>query len=124
MRHNRAPNLKGDIMEIAAVFIAFLAPFFALIAGLALVTFSPLKRVSQPKKLLLTGLSAGGCTALGWTPVLLTGGIRTWVYLAVVGISILYGTLIILFVTSEILPEKMTDEPADGSLRAQHHHIF
>lgn len=106
-------------MEIAAVFIAFLAPFFALIAGLALATFSPLKRVSQSKKLFWTGLCAGAFTGLGWTPILLTGGIRTWVYFGVVAISILYGGLIILFVTSEILPDKMRDEPTDRSLRAQ-----
>jgi hypothetical protein len=112
-----------EIMEAALVFSAFLAPFVALIAGMGLVTFSPLKRVSQPKKLLLTGLFVGAITGLGWAPVLLTGTISIWVYLGVVGVSFTYGTLISLLAYSEMLPEKMTDEPADRSLRDQYNYF-
>jgi hypothetical protein len=111
-------------MEAAAVFCAFLAPFVALIAGLAFVTFSPLKRVCQPKKLLLTGLIVGGISALGWAPILLSRSIGLWLYLGVIGIIILYGMGVILFVSADVLPEKMVDEPADKSLRAQYYYIF
>jgi hypothetical protein len=106
-------------LEAAAVFCAFLAPFFALIAGLALVTFSAPKRVCRPKKLLSTGLIVGAILALGWAPILLSRTISVWLYVGVIGIIILYEMAVILFVSAYVLPEKMVDEPADKSLRAQ-----
>lgn len=115
---------EEDIIEAAAVFCAFLTPFVALITGLALVSFTPLKQVPQPKKLLLTGLLVGGITALGWGPTLLLSSIGLWVYLGVVVISIIYGTVVIFFVSAEVLTEKMIDEPAHRSLRAQYNYIF
>jgi len=118
------PNLKGDIMEAVAVFIAFLAPFFALIAGLTLVTFAPLKRDAEAKKFSLTGLSVGGITALGWAPILLSGGISPWLYLGAVAIFLIFGTLIIMFVSSEMLTEKNIDEPTDNDLRARYDYCF
>jgi hypothetical protein len=97
-------------MAVAAVFWAFLAPFVALIAGLALVTFSPLKRASRPKKLFLVALLVGGISALGWAPVLLSSSIGVWLSLCVLVISSFYETVVILFVSGEVLSEKMADE--------------
>jgi hypothetical protein len=105
------------------VFFAFLAPFASLIVGLALVTFSALKEVSQPAKLLLTGLCVGGITALGWTPILSTGTISKWAYLGVVGISFIHGILISLLTYSETVTEKMIDAPTDKSLRDQYNFL-
>jgi hypothetical protein len=101
----------------AAVFCAFLAPFVALIAGLALVTFSPLKRASRCKKLFLVALFVGGITALGWAPMLLSSSIGLWAYACVLGISSFYQAAVIFFVSAEMLTEKMIDEPAHTSLR-------
>jgi hypothetical protein len=109
-------------MAVIAVFWAFLAPFVALIAGLALVTFSPLKQGARPKKLVLIGLFVGGITALGWAPVLLSSSIGFWPFLCVLVICSFYETLVILFVSGEVLAEKMANEGADGFLRQ--HSIF
>jgi hypothetical protein len=101
----------------AALFCAFLAPFVALVAGLALVTFSPLKRASGRKKLFLVALFVGGITALGWAPMLLSSSIGLWAYVCVLGISSFYQAVVIFFVSAEMLTEKMIDEPAHRSLR-------
>jgi hypothetical protein len=106
-------------MAAAAVFWAFLAPFVALIAGLAVVTFSPLKWASRPKKLFLLTLFIGGITALGWAPVLLSSTMEFWLFLCVLVISSFYETVVILFVSAEMLAENITDEPAHRSLRAR-----
>jgi hypothetical protein len=116
-------------MEIAAVFIAFLTPLFALIAGLALVTFSSLKSACPPRKLVWTGLFLGLISALGWVPALLSSAIGLWIYLGVVGASALCGSMLILFVTAgfvttDVLTEKLVDEPAHRSLRAQYDYIL
>jgi hypothetical protein len=102
---------------VAAVFCAFLAPFVALIAGLALVTFSQLKRASLRKKLFLVALFVGGITALGWAPMLLSSSISLWAYVCVLAVSSFYQAGVILFVSAEMLTDKMIDEPAHSSLR-------
>jgi hypothetical protein len=104
-------------MAAAAVFCAFLAPFVALIAGLALVTFSPLKRGSRLKKLSLVALFVGGITALGWAPMLVSNSIGFWAYVWVLGISSIYQSAVIFFVSTEMLTDNMSDEPAHRSLR-------
>jgi hypothetical protein len=109
-------NLKEDTMAAAAVFCAFLAPFVALIAGLTLITFSPLKRVSRAKKLLVLLFFVGGITALGWAPIVVSSSIGLWAYVSVLAISSLYQAIVILFVSAEMLTEKLIDEPARSSL--------
>jgi hypothetical protein len=111
-------------MEAAAILCAFLAPFVALIAGLALVTFSPLKRAYQPKKVLLIALFVGSMSAVGWAPLLMTSGIGLWIYLGVIATSSLYATAVICFVCTEVLIEKTMDEPRHRALRARYNYIF
>jgi hypothetical protein len=109
-------------MAAAAVFCAFLAPFVALIAGLALITFSPLKQSSRAKKLILIALFVGGVTAIGWAPILLSKSIGLWAYIGVLGVSSVYQAVVILFVSAEMLTEQMIEEPVRGSLRP--HKVF
>ena len=108
---------KEDTMATAAVFCAFLAPFIALIAGLALVTFSPLKRASRPRKLFWVALFVGGITALGWAPMLLSSSIGLWPYVGVLVVSSLYQGIVIVFVSAEMLTDQLSDKPASRSLR-------
>lgn len=110
-------------MAAAAVFCAFLAPFVALVAGLALVALSPLKRASRFKKLFLVALFVGGITALGWAPMLLSSSIGLWAYVCVLGISSFYQAVVIFFVSTEMLTEQMNDQPARRSLRVHLHNI-
>jgi hypothetical protein len=104
-------------MAAAAVFCAFLAPFAALVAGLALVTFSPLRRASRLKKIFLVALFVGGVTALGWAPMLLSSSIGVWAYVCVLAISSFYQAVVIFFVSTEMLSDKLNDEPRHRSLR-------
>ena len=104
-------------MAAAAVFCAFLAPFVALIAGLALVTLSPLGRASRLKKIFLVALFVGGVTALGWAPMLLSSSIGLWAYVCVLTISSFYQAVVIFFVSTEMLSDKLNEKPRHRSLR-------
>jgi hypothetical protein len=88
-------------MEVAAVFIAFLTPLCALVAGVALVTFSSLKSACPIRKLMSSALFIGVISALGWAPALLSSSVGLWIYLGVVAASALGGSVLILFVTAE-----------------------
>ena len=104
-------------MAAAAVFCAFLAPFVALIAGLALVTLSPLRRASRLKKIFLVALFVGGVTALGWAPMLLSSSLGVWAYVCVLAVSSFYRAVVIFFVSTEVLNDKLNDKPRHRSLR-------
>jgi hypothetical protein len=105
-------------MAIAAVFCAFLAPFFALIVGLALATFSPLKRASGAKKFFTTALFVAGITALGWAPLLLSSNLGWWTYAGVLALSSLYQAMVILFVSADMLSGNIISEASGRALHA------
>jgi hypothetical protein len=106
-------------MAAAAVFCAFLAPFAALIAGLALITFSSLKRASKAKQFFFMALFVGGITASGWAPILLSRSIGLGPYLTVVILSSMYQAIVVIFVSAEMLSEKLTDQGTRPPLRPQ-----
>jgi hypothetical protein len=99
------------------VFFGFLASLFGLIAGFALVTFTPAKQVTQPTRLFLTGFCVGGIAALGWSPMVVSGEVSTLAYLIIVGILVVCGALISLLGSSKAFTVKMIDEPVDRSDR-------
>jgi hypothetical protein len=109
---------KENTMAAAAIFCAFLAPFFALIVGLALVTFSRLKRAPRSRKFFSTALFVAGITALGWAPVLLTSNIRLWPYIGVLVLSGLYQAVVIIFVSAEMLSDNILEESPHKTPRA------
>jgi hypothetical protein len=105
-------------MGVAAIFCAFLAPFFALIIGLALATFSPLKRSSGTKKFFTTALFVAGITALGWAPLLLSSNLGWWTYAGVLALSSLYQAMVILFVSTDMMDGSIIREAPVRALRA------
>ncbi len=96
-------------MLIVIYILLIVVTFFA---ALALVTFSPIRQVSQPARSLLLGLGSSGLAGLSSIPLALFGNRAVWLGLLIIGVLIagIGGVLIGLLGSAEGISTKTTDD--------------
>jgi len=88
-----------------------LAFFFGpSITAFALATFSPLRRLSQPVKLLVIGIASGAVAAFFSILAMSRGTVSGRAGLFIIGISFVIGALISFLASSDTISEKKKDE--------------
>ena len=89
-----------------------LAVFFTIFVALAVVTFSPIKRVRQPARSLLLGFGSSGMAGLCSIPLALFGDRKVWLALFFIGTLItgIGGVLIGLLGSTEGISAKTKDD--------------
>jgi len=88
-----------------------LAFFFGpSIAAFALAAFSPLRRLSQPARLLVIGFASGAVAAFFSILAMSRGTVGGRAVLFIIGISCVIGALISFLASSETISEKQKDE--------------
>src|SRR5262245_7381722 len=91
-------------------FLGLVIFFSPCIAAFALVTFSPLRQLSQPLRFIALGFANGVIAALVSALGMLRGMISSRLLLFIVGISIVIGAFFSLLASSESISQKKRDE--------------
>jgi hypothetical protein len=97
------PELLDSILGL----VIFFSP---LITAFGLVTFSPVRELHQPLRLLVVGLANGTIAAFLSAPGMLRGMITSRALLFIVGASMGIGAFFSLLTSSESISQKKRDE--------------
>ena len=94
------PRREGPHMGVNVFLLVTFVTFFT---AFALVTFSRLRQVPQPKRSLLIGLGSGGIAGVFLSPLVFSGNAELSLSLVVIGVTTIAGAFIGLLGSSETI---------------------